>query len=501
MVTDASLAYGLVVMFFSSVLCSSAGVGGGSLNVPILYSIIGFDYDTAVVLSLCTLMGNYLLQVLVNLDKRHPSDPSVPLIYWDAVLIMLPSELGGANVGVIFAKSIPKTIIFILAIAVLVLAVYFTGRKGLKLYEHETHAIQLEEENEKGDYDEVLSDSGNTYSPVTENKLPLLTGAHTGASSLLSGSLRLADVTSDSSSELNWPTMVRKANTRKNTKVTLASIIPPYLCCYFKCCTAPAVNPHAVANGRRFHSKAQSASESEPSEYAYTETTDNNAENELPPIVFPWSIIAVILAVFAIYVVCFVVQKQYNMCELGSYISLGIIYVLLLLQVLWGLRYLVNGRRAKQGLGAQLEGEIKWGHSSLMVPLVSFLIGVTSALLGIGGGELMGPMMLMLRVSDSAAELVCFGMGSAYSTDNGKVPGYLLAVLLSAHWYRGWLYIYHSSRPLPLFPLYAGAGPGLHGHHVLHEPVEHLLQRDPLPRAGRAALRLRRRGLRCRGAG
>eukprot|EP00601_Ochromonadales_sp_CCMP2298_P011937 CAMPEP_0173246680 /NCGR_PEP_ID=MMETSP1142-20121109/17463_1 /TAXON_ID=483371 /ORGANISM="non described non described, Strain CCMP2298" /LENGTH=135 /DNA_ID=CAMNT_0014178953 /DNA_START=232 /DNA_END=636 /DNA_ORIENTATION=+ len=134
---DASWLYGGALLFLSSALCSSAGVGGGSLNVPILYSIMGFDYDVAVILSLCALMGNYLLQVLINLDKRHPTSPTTPLIYWDAVLVLLPAELGGANLGIIASKAMPKSVVFILAMAVLVVAVYFSTCKALHLYEDE----------------------------------------------------------------------------------------------------------------------------------------------------------------------------------------------------------------------------------------------------------------------------------------------------------------------------------------------------------------------------
>lgn len=84
---------GGLTLYAAGTLSSSAGVGGGALNVPILYDIFGFTYHESVVLSLCTLMGNYVSQVLINIDKRHPSHRTKPLIYWDAVLILLPSEV------------------------------------------------------------------------------------------------------------------------------------------------------------------------------------------------------------------------------------------------------------------------------------------------------------------------------------------------------------------------------------------------------------------------
>jgi uncharacterized membrane protein YfcA len=48
-----------------------------------------------------------------------------------------------------------------------------------------------------------------------------------------------------------------------------------------------------------------------------------------------------------------------------------------------------------------VKGDIRWGQSLLIPILViffAFCVGITSALLGIGGGELMGPLLLRLKV-------------------------------------------------------------------------------------------------------
>lgn len=93
--------WGSVLLYLSSSLSAAGGLGGGALNVPILWLLWGFSFHTAVILSLCTLSGNYLMQVAVNFTKRHPLNSARPLIYWDIILILLPAELGGANLGVI----------------------------------------------------------------------------------------------------------------------------------------------------------------------------------------------------------------------------------------------------------------------------------------------------------------------------------------------------------------------------------------------------------------
>jgi hypothetical protein len=51
------------------------------------------------------MQGNYLFQVLINLDKPHPTAVSPltrrakSLISWETVVILSPSEWGGSNLG------------------------------------------------------------------------------------------------------------------------------------------------------------------------------------------------------------------------------------------------------------------------------------------------------------------------------------------------------------------------------------------------------------------
>ncbi len=91
---DARSIGGCFALYFSCCLASSGGLGGGGLNVPILLVIFGFDYKTAVVLSLCTVLGNYISQVSLNYKKAHPQLSSRPLIDFNAVLVFVPAQLG-----------------------------------------------------------------------------------------------------------------------------------------------------------------------------------------------------------------------------------------------------------------------------------------------------------------------------------------------------------------------------------------------------------------------
>ena len=86
--------FGALAIYSACLLAAAGGIGGGSINLPIYLVLYGFSYDRAVVLSLVTVMGNYMSQVGINLQKRHFSKPSRPLIYWDCVLILMPAQLG-----------------------------------------------------------------------------------------------------------------------------------------------------------------------------------------------------------------------------------------------------------------------------------------------------------------------------------------------------------------------------------------------------------------------
>lgn len=303
---------GCLCIYISSSLSSAAGVGGGSLNVPILINVFGFEYQDAVVLSLCTLMGNYMLQVLINLERRHPTSPQKPLIYWDAILILLPSELGGSNLGVLLSGAFPDTIDYILALVVLVIAGSFTLAKAIHTYEEESmilHEDQMASTPLIMSDDDKSNDGGSIYAKPTQNTTP--------------------------------------------SKVPLW---PKYLTFWKKL---------------------------------------DQSEDELPMNI-PWLIIKVIFGFWIFYVICYVIMKSFSICTIPYTVILCIIYALLVFVIAWGMNYLMDSQ--KRDPDAIAEGDILWNHSVLALSPVAFIIGIITALLGIGGGELFGPLMLKMKV-------------------------------------------------------------------------------------------------------
>jgi uncharacterized membrane protein YfcA len=121
-------------------------------------------------------------------------------------------------------------------------------------------------------------------------------------------------------------------------------------------------------------------------------------DEELPPIEFPWFIISVILVVWLIYAALYISMEDVTKCSWIYFTLLCSIYPLLVAEIVWGTFFLQEKQEDDRMVGKFVKGDIDWRGFSFMIPLFAFVVGILSSLLGIGGGELMGPMLLQLGV-------------------------------------------------------------------------------------------------------
>ena len=126
-----------LVMFACGVLAGASGIGGGGLNVPLLMLFGGFLVEEAVPLSHLAVFGNAIAQNLVNVQCSHPHDPSRMLIDLDMPLLLLPASLGGNALGVLIGPSLPSSGVEILACLLLFFASAKTLRKASETYKKE----------------------------------------------------------------------------------------------------------------------------------------------------------------------------------------------------------------------------------------------------------------------------------------------------------------------------------------------------------------------------
>ncbi|KAG7400037.1 hypothetical protein PHYBOEH_007105 [Phytophthora boehmeriae] len=133
------------MIFISIGLAVSAagGVGGGTILVPALVIIMGFDMKRASPISNMAIVGGAIANAWFNLRKRHPAADR-PLIDSDLALAMIPLVMGGAVIGTVFAKLLPGYFLSLLFVLVLVLSGTRTISKGMKMHRAETRNCKVQ---------------------------------------------------------------------------------------------------------------------------------------------------------------------------------------------------------------------------------------------------------------------------------------------------------------------------------------------------------------------
>ena len=133
----------LVVISF----CAAAGIGGGGLNVPILILICNYSLKSSQKLSYCLLLGSYSSQLWVNYSKPHPLNPTKPVISYDIALAFLPIQLAGNNVGIILNAIFPDSVVYVVALVVVLFSAYISYTKAIHYYQKESDALAVADAN------------------------------------------------------------------------------------------------------------------------------------------------------------------------------------------------------------------------------------------------------------------------------------------------------------------------------------------------------------------
>ncbi|RYH15795.1 hypothetical protein EON65_31110 [archaeon] len=131
MVSVAIYIVGCIAIFVACTFAAAGGVGGGPFIVPLLMLIFEYSFETSVAISLAVGLGNSVAQFLLNSRVGSPYDPLKPLIWWELVLILLPAQLGGSNIGTLLGYMLPKQILYIIALLILIFAFRVSIVKGM----------------------------------------------------------------------------------------------------------------------------------------------------------------------------------------------------------------------------------------------------------------------------------------------------------------------------------------------------------------------------------
>jgi len=117
---------GIIILTIISAFANAGGIGGGAIIVPVFIFLFDFMTAESIPLSKATIFAGAIMNIAMIINKKHPKNPTEPLIDFALASIMLPLLLSATMIGVIMTKSFPPIIIVVLLILYLT-----TSTKGM----------------------------------------------------------------------------------------------------------------------------------------------------------------------------------------------------------------------------------------------------------------------------------------------------------------------------------------------------------------------------------
>ena len=112
-------------------MCCFLGIGGGPINLVVLYFFFSMDTKTAAANSLYIILFSQLASLLSTLVTR-----TVPAFRWPVLLVMVGGGVGGGVVGRMLNKRMDNKLVdrlFIGLMAVIVLICVYNVYRGLSV--------------------------------------------------------------------------------------------------------------------------------------------------------------------------------------------------------------------------------------------------------------------------------------------------------------------------------------------------------------------------------
>jgi hypothetical protein len=286
----------------------------------------------------------------------------------DLIIDLVTCYIGGANVGILFQRMVPETVVLLLTMVTLSFAFYITIRKFAQLYKFETLDFEY--------------------------------NARFGSS------IGLGLVTDSQYAESEYDEFETLMNEEYDNKVS-------------------------AYEGRYTNDESTPTSSSSSSNIYIKESADPHGLSAMPPsrtYRFPWLILQVIVAVWVIYFSTYIISRRDRICSSGYFTMVLALYPCLLGEMVWGMWYVKLLQQSDEYVVAK--GDVNFSRLSMWYYcFFSFCAGILCTLLGLGGGELLGPLILSMhvlpQVSSATTSVISFLNSVSnviYYFSKGKIP-------------------------------------------------------------------------------
>ena len=409
-------------LFVCGVLAGASGIGGGGLNVPLLMLTGSFIIEEAVPLSHIAVFGNAIAQNLINVRRGHPHDSKRPLIDLNMPLIMLPAQLGGNALGVLIGPSLPSSGVEVLACVLLGYASLKTLRTATKSFLKERAEVRARLLEAEGQDDYVpyvppqLTATKQLRRELLDEPQPVAPPSPGAAAGVAAAAANVPESRSINGSQNDD----QPASTTASTPSTTTSCL------------------HCGPTGLRVAALILLWALL-VLEFLGSHLAEGHSKNKCAPARIAWLFAQLALILLAVCLAAVWLVREQRRRETAD----------LMLLADQAAAWAGAGASADVGRSAAtddpyastLPGDVRWtAKRAILLPCVGAFVGLVAGLLGLGGGELMAPLLLALGMlpqvaSATSACMVLFTASSnvAHYLAQGILtpyPGYVLAAFV-----------------------------------------------------------------------
>jgi uncharacterized membrane protein YfcA len=372
-----------IVMVITAVLANAGGIGGSSVAISLMLFSFKFDAHSSVALTQVFVFAGATISTGLKLRDRHPTKDR-PIIYYDALIQIVSPMLTGVSIGVILSPSFPSWLIIFLVTVIAAFLLWGVLKKTIQTSKKTNRAPRTYSYARKMEYTKIPGE-GNEPSILRTYSINNTEDDQTSSSqnNEVYEALNEIFITQNNS---DYPSNLYSIPVQNHQDCLRLDLVP---------------TPMMAQRLDRLHEQ----------------------EREVP-----WTAVSY-FTVLSVASIAFSMMKQGSPSIVGitscskEFFGLIAAYVCFMLSMnAFAAFYLVRKTEVCKKLKYSFdEGDIQWNYSKCtQVSLASICLGTVSGLLGIGGTNLVGPLLVMLGVrpeistiSASFAILLSSGIASA----------------------------------------------------------------------------------------